>query len=78
MELAIDLCPTFLNTGATDKTYQQPRKKDSFRHILESSASKSECSGSHFFRATTEIQSGQDAFDESKLVMTFLTNLGIM
>ena len=34
-------------------------------------------SGSHFFTTTTEIQSGQDALEESRFVMTFLTNLGV-
>ena len=28
-------------------------------------------SGSHFFRTTTGIQSGPDAFDKSRLVMIF-------
>ena len=37
-----------------------------------------ESSGSQFFRTTTGIQSGQDAFDELRFVMTFLTILGIM
>ena len=37
-----------------------------------------ESSGSQFFRSTTGIQSGQDALDQSKLVMTFLTILGVM
>ena len=31
-----------------------------------------------FFRTITGIQSGPDAFDESRLVMTFLTILGVM
>ena len=31
-----------------------------------------------FFRTTTGIQSGPDAFDESRFVMTFLTILGVM
>ena len=30
--------PTFLNTGATYKTFKQSRKEDSFRHLLKSSA----------------------------------------
>ena len=30
-----------------------------------------------FFRTTTGIQSGPDAFDESRFVITFLTILGI-
>ena len=37
-----------------------------------------ESSGSQFFRTTTGIQSGPDAFDESRFVMTFLTILGFM
>ena len=37
----------------------------------------SESSGSHFFRTTTGIQSGPDAFDESRFIMTFLTILGV-
>ena len=37
-----------------------------------------ERSGSQFFRATTGIQSGTDAFDESTFFMTFLTILGVM
>ena len=54
------------------------RKQDSIRHILKSSASMYESSGSQFFRTTTGIQSGPDVFDESKFVMTFLTILGVM
>ena len=37
-----------------------------------------ESSGSQFFRTSTGIQSGPDAFDESRFVMTFLTILGVM
>ena len=37
-----------------------------------------ESSGSKFFRTTTGIQSGPDTFDESRLVMTFLTIFGVM
>ena len=36
-----------------------------------------ESSGPQFFRTTTRIQSGPDAFDESRFVMTFLTILGV-
>ena len=36
-----------------------------------------ESSGSQFFRTTTGIQSGPDAFDESRFVMTILTILGV-
>ena len=46
-------------------------------HILKSSASMCESSGSIFFRATTGIQSGPDAFDELRFVMTLLTILGV-
>ena len=49
-----------------------------FRHILKSSASIYESSGSQFFRTTTGIQSGPDAFDESRFVMTFLTTMAVM
>ena len=33
--------------------------------------------GSQFFRTATRIQSGPDTFDESKVVMTFLTIKGV-
>ena len=56
-------------TGTTDKTFQQSEKQDSFRHKLMSSASIYESSGSQFFRITTGIQSGSDAFDNSSLAM---------
>ena len=36
----------------------------------------SESLGSQFLRTTTRIQSGPDAFDKSRLIMTFLTILG--
>ena len=36
-----------------------------------------ESSGSQFFRTTTGIQSGPDAFDKSRFVMTFLTILAV-
>ena len=37
-----------------------------------------ESSCSQFFRTTTGIPSGPDAFDESRFFMTFLTILGVM
>ena len=37
-----------------------------------------ESSGSQFFRTTTGVQSGPDAFDESRFVMTFLAIFGVM
>ena len=71
--LPVDLFPTLLNTGITNETFQQSTKQDFFRHILKSMY---ESSGSHFFRPTTGIQSGPDAFGISRLVMTFLAILG--
>ena len=35
-----------------------------------------ECSSSQFFRTITRIQSGPDAFDKSRFIMTFETILG--
>ena len=58
--------PIFLNTGTTNETFQT---------CIESSASTYESSGWQLFRTTTGIQSGPDAFDESRFVMTFLTIL---
>ena len=75
--LAVDLSLTFLNIGTTNETFQQPGKQNSFRLMLKSPAKIYESSGAQFFRTTTGIQSGPDAFAESKLVMTFLTNLGV-
>ena len=75
--LAIDFSPTSLNTKTTDQTFEKSGKQDSFRHIFKSSASMYESSGSQFFRITTGIQSGPHAFEESMLVMTLLTNLGV-
>ena len=59
-----------LNTWTTDKNLQQSGKQDLFRHILKSSASTCEPSGSQFFRTTTGIQSRSDSFDKSMLIMT--------
>ena len=70
--------PNIFKYRSTDGTFfQQFGKKDSFRHILKSSASMHESSDSHFFGIITGIKSGLDAFDKSWLVMTFLTNLGV-
>ena len=44
--LALYLSSTFIDTGTTNKTFQQSGKQDSFRHILKSSANKYERSGS--------------------------------
>ena len=45
--------------------------------MLKSSAGMYESSGSQFFRTTIKIQSGPDASDGSRLVMTFLTIFGV-
>ena len=37
--LAVDLSPTFLNTGVTDEIFQLSGKQDSFRYLLKISAS---------------------------------------
>ena len=66
------LSPTFLNTGATEATFQKSGKQDIFRHVLKSSANIYESSGSHFFRTTTGIQSESDALDKARFVTTFL------
>ena len=73
--LDVHLFGTFLNAGTTNDTFQQPGKQDSFRHLWKSSAIIYESSGSQFSKTTTGIQSGPDAFDESRLVVTLLTNL---
>ena len=44
---------------------------------MKSSANLYESSGSQFLRTTTGIQSGPDAFDESRFVLTLLTILGV-
>ena len=69
--------PKLSNTGTINETFQQSGKQDSLRHILNSLANMYEGSGSQFFKTTPGRQSGPEAFDESMLVMTFLTNLGV-
>ena len=64
-------------TGTIDGTFQQSGKQDFFQHILKISVSIYGSSHSQFFRTTTGIQSGPDTFDKSRLVITFLTNLGV-
>ena len=75
--LAVHISPTFLNSGATDKTFQQSGKQDSFKDIWKRSASMYESSGSEFFNTTTGIQSGPDVFHETRFVMAFLPILGV-
>ena len=66
-----------LHTGPPNETLQQSRNQDSFRHILKSSASMYESSGPQFFRTTTGIQPGPDAFDKSRFIKSFLSILGV-
>ena len=73
--LVAHLSSIFLNTKTTNATFQKSGKQDSFQHILNSSATLYKSSGSQFFRTTTELQSGPDAFDKTKLVMTFFNQL---
>ena len=75
-------CCRPLSIFLNDESFQWSRKLDFFRHVLKSPASLYESSagvygssGSQFFRTTTGIQSRLDIFDESRLDMTFLTNL---
>ena len=37
--LAVDLSPTFLNTGTIDEAFQQSGKQDYIRHLLKNAAS---------------------------------------
>ena len=75
--LAVNLFPTFLNTGIIDETLPKSWKHDSCKQLLKSSAMW-ESSGSTFFKTTTGIQSGPSAAHESMLVINFLTNLGVI
>ena len=45
---------------------------------LKSLATMYESSGSHFLRTTTGIQSGPDAFDESRFVMTRVIKIRVL
>ena len=60
-----------------DETLQQTRKWDSFCHDLQRLANVDKYSGSLLSRTTTGIQSGPDAFNESKFIIMFLTNIGV-
>ena len=73
--LAVELFPTFLNTGITDDTLQHSHKQDSLIQILNSSFSMYESSGPQLFIFTPRIPSGSDAFNKSRLIMIFLTML---
>ena len=53
-------------------------ENETLSDTLKSLASMYESSGSQFFRTTTGMQSGPDAFNESRFAMTFLTILGVM
>ena len=49
---------------------------DTYRRA-QLAASMYEISGPQFFRTKTGIQSGPNAFNESRFVMIFLINLGV-
>ena len=72
-------CASFLNIPncRDHQRVQQSGKQDSFRHIWKSLTSMYEGFSSQFLRTTTGIESGPDAFDKSRLVITLLTNLGV-
>ena len=65
--------PNILNAGAADKTFQQSGKQDSFKYILNRSTNMYERSRSQLFRIATGVQSGPDAFAESRLLIIILT-----
>ena len=74
---AVDLSPTFFYTETTNETFPESGKRDHVRQLLKSSASIYEISGSQFLKTTIGIQSGRDAFEKSKMIMTFLTILRV-
>ena len=57
--LAEDLSPTFLNTGTTNETFQQCGKQNFLRHMLNSSASSYETSGSQFLKPPLDYNQDQ-------------------
>ena len=61
----------------TDENFQHSGKQDSLGHLWKSLANTLESPGSQFFRITTGIQSGLDAFDKSRFIMAFLTIVGV-
>ena len=67
--------PTISNT---DETFQQSGKQVSLKCIMKRSGNMNESLGSLLFRSTTGAKSLPEAFDESRSVITFLTNLGVI
>ena len=70
LKLTLTITPV-LQANRLTKCASHPKR------ILKSSANMYESSGQQFFKINTGIQSVLDAFDKSKLVVTFLTNLGV-
>ena len=66
------------NTGTSDETFQQSGEINSWRHLLKRSSNTYESWGSKFFKTTTRIQSGPDAFDKSRLFVIFLTRISVL
>ena len=71
-----DLSPTFLNTRDYQWDLSTIWKIRLLQTLIEK-FSNYESSGSQFFRNTTGIQSGPDAFDTSRFFMIFLTISGV-
>ena len=65
------LSPTFLNTGATEATFQKSGKQDIFRHVLKSSANIYESSGSHFLELPLEYNQNQTPLTKQDLLQPF-------
>ena len=65
--------PNIFKAGAADKTFQQSGKQDSFNYVLNRSTNMYERSRSQLFRIATGVQSGPDAFAESRLLIIILT-----
>ena len=54
----------------TDLDFQQSGKQESFNEILKRLANTFKSFDWQFFRATTELQSWQDALEELRPIMT--------
>ena len=53
--LVVNPSPTFLNIETTNETFEQSRKKDSFRYILDRLANMYESWGWQFFKTTIRM-----------------------
>ena len=64
--LAVDLSPTFLNTGTTDETFRQSGEQDSLSHLLKLVCKKAQAHSS----LKPPLEYNQDQM--------FLTNHGLL